>query len=54
MCKQVTGWLIVSICLLWGIVRALDLVEPHFLGNFFAIGGFCFGIYLTKNKEDEV
>ena len=54
MSKQVIGWLIVSICLLWGILRTLDLVEPHFLGNFFAIGGFCFGIHLTKNKEDEI
>ena len=51
--KEVLGWFLVGICLLWGLLRAGDLVEHSFMGNFLAIGCFCFGIYLTKNKEDK-
>ena len=51
--KQIIGWSIVGACLLWGILRALDLTEPNFVLNFFAIGGFCFGIYLSTNETPE-
>ena len=53
--KQLLGWSIVSISLLWGIVRSINLAEPNFVLNFLAIGGFCFGIYLTtgQNTEEE-
>ena len=53
--KQLLGWFIVSISLLWGIVRSIDFAEPNFVLNFLAIGGFCFGIYLTtdQNAEEE-
>ena len=40
-------------CLLWGVLRTIDLVEPNFVLNFFAIGGFCFGVYLTKDLTKE-
>jgi len=51
--KQLLGWSIVSISLLWGIVRSIGLAEPNFVLNFLAIGGFCFGIYLTKDPSSE-
>jgi hypothetical protein len=51
--KQLLGWSIVGISLLWGILRTVDLVEPNFVLNFLAIGGFCFGIYLTKDQNAE-
>ena len=51
MSKQTIGWIIVGSCLLWGLLRAGDLVEPNFVINFLAIGGFCLGIHLTKNNE---
>ena len=53
--KKSLGWTIVGFSLLWGILRALDLTEPNFVLNFLAIGGFCFGIYLTtdQNAEEE-
>ena len=53
--KQLLGWTIVGISILWGILRATDLAEPNFVLNFLAIGGFCFGIYLTtgQNAEEE-
>ena len=51
--RQFIGWTIVSVCLSWGIIRALNLAEANFVLNFFAIGGFCFGVYLTKDPNDE-
>jgi hypothetical protein len=51
MSKEMIGWLIVGVCLLWGLLRTGDWVEPSFVLNFLAIGGFCFGIHLTKDKE---
>ena len=51
--KQFLGWSIVGFSLLWGILRAVDLTEPNFVLNFLAIGGFCFGIYLTKDQNEE-
>lgn len=46
--RLITGWIIVGICLVWGVLRTIDLIDPNFVLNFLAIGGFCFGIYLTK------
>ena len=52
--KQIIGWIIVTSALIWGILRWIDIAEPNFVINFFAIGGFCFGIYLTQDtKEDD-
>ena len=52
--KQIIGWIIVASALTWGILRWINIAEPNFVINFFAIGGFCFGIYLTKDtKEDD-
>ena len=51
--KQLLGWSIVGISLLWGVIRTLDIAEPNFVLNFLAIGGFCFGIYLTKDQNIE-
>ncbi len=51
--KQIIGWIIVALALIWGILRWIDIAEPNFVINFFAIGGFCFGIYLTKDTEDD-
>ena len=51
--KQVIGWTIVTISLLWGLLRFVNWVEPNFVFNFLAIGGFCFGFYLTKNQNNE-
>ena len=51
--RQISGWIIMSVCILWGILRATDLVDPNFVLNFFAIGGFCFGVYLTKDLNNE-
>ena len=51
--KQIIGWIIVASALIWGILRWIDIAEPYFVINFFAIGGFCFGIYLTKNTEED-
>ena len=52
--KQIIGWISVASALTWGILRWIDIAEPNFVINFFAIGGFCFGIYLTKDtKEDD-
>lgn len=53
MSKQTIGWIVVGSCLLWGLLRAGDLVEPNFVINFLTIGGFCLGIHLTKNNEDK-
>ena len=50
--KKITGWFIISVCLLWGFLRTGDWVGPSFILNLLAIGGFCFGIYLTKNKDE--
>ena len=50
--KEIIGWLIVGVSLLWGLLRNGDWVEPRFVLNFLAIGGFFFGIHLTKNKDD--
>ena len=46
--KQIIGWIIVASALIWGILRWIDLVEPNFVINFFAIGGFCFEFTLLK------
>ena len=51
--RQMIGCTIVGICLIWGLLRYINLVEPNFVINFFAIGGFCFGVYLTKGPNDE-
>ena len=51
--KQMIGWIIVASALIWGILRWIDIAEPNFVINFFAIGGFCFGIYLTKDIEED-
>ena len=51
--RQIAGWIIMSVCILWGILRATDLVDPNFVINFFAIGGFCFGVHLTKDLNNE-
>ena len=51
--RQFIGWTIISVCLLWGVIRGLDLAEAKFVLNFFAIGGFCFGVYLTKDPNEE-
>ena len=51
--KQFIGWIIVASALIWGILRWIDIAEPNFVINFFAIGGFCFGIYLTKDREED-
>ena len=51
--RQIAGCIIMSLCILWGILRATVLVDPNFVLNFFAIGGFCFGVYLTKNLNNE-
>ena len=51
--KQIIGWIIVASALIWGILRWINLVEPNFVINFFAIGGFCFGVYLTKDPNEE-
>tara|TARA_Y100000385_G_scaffold5540_1_gene6110 strand:- start:70 stop:237 length:168 start_codon:yes stop_codon:yes gene_type:complete len=51
--KQLLGWTIVGVSILWGILRAADLAEPNFVLNFLAIGCFCFGIYLTKDHSSE-
>ena len=51
--KQIAGWIIISLCILWGILRTTGAAEPNFVLNFFAIGGFCFGVYLTKDLNDE-
>ncbi len=51
--KQIFGWIIVASALIWGILRWIDVVEPNFVINFFAIGGFCSGVYLTKNPNEE-
>ena len=51
--KQIIGWIIVASALIWGILRWIDLVESNFVINFFAIGGFCFGVYLTKDPNEE-
>ncbi len=50
--KQIIGWIIVASALIWGILRWIDVVEPNFVINFFAIGGFCFGVHLTKNPNE--
>ncbi|MBL6680529.1 MAG: hypothetical protein ACO3NN_06110 [Candidatus Puniceispirillales bacterium] len=51
--KQIIGWIIISLCLLWGALRSLEFVDPNFVISFFAIGGFCFGVYLTKDPNDD-
>ena len=51
--KQIIGWIIVALALIWGILRWIDVVEPNFVINFFAIGSFCFGVYLTKDPNEE-
>ena len=51
--KQIIGWAIVTMSLSWGIIRFVNWVEPNFVFNFLAIGGFCFGFYLTKNANNE-
>ena len=51
--KQIIGWIIVALALIWGILRWIDIAEPNFVINFFAIGGLCFGIYLTKDTEED-
>ena len=51
--KQIIGWIIVVSALIWGVLRWIDIAEPNFVINFFAIGGFCFGIYLTKGTEED-
>ena len=51
--KQFIGWIIVASALIWGILRWIDIADPNFVINFFAIGGFCFGIYLTKDTEED-
>ena len=51
--KQIIGWIIVASALIWGILRWINIAEPNFVINFFAIGGFCFGIYLTKDTEED-
>ena len=50
--KQIIGWIIVASALIWGILRWIDITESNFVINFFAIGGFCFGIYLTKDRDE--
>ena len=51
--KQLLGGTIVGVSILWGILRATDIAEPNFVLNFLAIGGFCFGIYLTNDPSSE-
>ena len=51
--KQIIGWIIVASALIWGILRWIDITESNFVINIFAIGGFCFGIYLTKDTEED-
>ena len=51
--KQIIGWIIVASALTWGILRWIDVFEPNFVINFFAIGGFCFRVYLTKDPNEE-
>ena len=51
--RLITGWIIVGICLVWGVLRTIDLIDPNFILNFLAIGGFCFGIYLTKDPNEK-
>ena len=34
--KQIAGWIIISMCILWGVLRTIDLVEPNFVLSFFA------------------
>ena len=51
--KQIIGWIIVASALTWGILRWINIAEPNFVINFFAIGGFCFGIYLTKDTNED-
>ena len=51
--KQIIGWIIVASALIWGILGWIDVVEPNFVIKFFAIGGFCFGVYLTKDPNEE-
>jgi hypothetical protein len=53
MSKQTIGWIMVGSCLIWGLLRTGDWVEPNFVINFLTIGGFCLGIYLTKNNADK-
>ena len=31
--RQFIGWTIISLCLLWGIIRGLDLAEANFVLN---------------------
>ena len=31
--KQIAGWIIISLCILWGVLRTIDLVEPNFVLN---------------------
>ena len=51
--KQIIGLIIIASALIWGILRWIDIAEPNFVINFFAIGGFCFGIYLTKDTDED-
>ena len=51
--KQILGWAIIIISLLWGLLIFMNIVESNFVFNFLAIGGFCFGFYLTKNANNE-
>ena len=50
--RKIAGWIIITTCLMWGALRAIDLVDSNFVLNFFAIGGFCFGMFLTKNPNN--
>ena len=51
--KQIIGWIIIASALIWGILRWINIAEPNFVINFIAIGGFCFGIYLTKDTDED-
>ena len=50
--RQFIGWTIIGVCLLWGIIRSLDLAEANFVLNFFA-RWVLFGVYLTKDPNEE-
>ena len=41
------------ICINMGHIKMDRCIEPNFVINFFAIGGFCFGVYLTKDPNEE-
>ena len=53
--RQVNGWIINGVCFVYGIVRVGGWVEGNIILDIFAIVGFCYAIYLTRQsmKEDD-